>query len=347
MQKAKHLIPLFLLALLPIMMSSAHAEQSEACLGCHGDKEIIKKGGDRLYVDRDKFAGTSHAMIGCSSCHSSVTSRHPDDGIRPSRASCKECHGPVQEEYGKSLHASHAECSDCHNPHAAKNNIAASGQDMNTQCAKCHDTKSTITTHAKWLPQADLHIDALPCITCHTGSKNYYITMYVETRDKPHGEFRPATYQEITKLTGGKPVESLIDSNRDNQISLAELRKFNRAANRSNMRLWGMMKPEVMTHSFQILDNRWDCTFCHSSGPKAMQTSYLAFPDQTGRYAQLSVEKGAVLDLLYGTPDFYMMGSTRSTPLSIVGLLIIAGGLVMPIGHGTLRFLTRKNRKEH
>jgi uncharacterized membrane protein SpoIIM required for sporulation len=26
-------------------------------------------------------------------------------------------------------------------------------------------------------------------------------------------------------------------------------------------------------------------------------------------------------------------------------MVIIAGGMVMPIGHGTLRFLTRKNRQ--
>jgi hypothetical protein len=42
-----------------------------------------------------------------------------------------------------------------------------------------------------------------------------------------------------------------------------------------------------------------------------------------------------------------MMGATRSKALNIAGLMIIAGGMVMPIGHGTLRFLTRKNRKDH
>jgi uncharacterized membrane protein SpoIIM required for sporulation len=41
-----------------------------------------------------------------------------------------------------------------------------------------------------------------------------------------------------------------------------------------------------------------------------------------------------------------MVGSTRSTALNYIGAMIIAGGLVMPIGHGTLRFLTRKNRQD-
>jgi hypothetical protein len=53
-----------------------------------------------------------------------------------------------------------------------------------------------------------------------------------------------------------------------------------------------------------------------------------------------------VLSTLYGAPDFYLTGAGRNTLLNKLGLLIIAGGLVMPVGHGFLRFLTRKNRQE-
>lgn len=145
----------------------------------------------------------------------------------------------------------------------------------------------------------------------------------------------------------GENVERLIDTNRDNFISLDELRKFNKSARYKDMRLWGMMMPEVATHSYQILDNRWDCTFCHASGPQAMQTSYVAFPGKNGTYGRMPVEKGAILDILYGTPDFYMLGSTRSAILDIIGAIIVAGGLLVPIIHGTFRLLTMKKRKGH
>jgi hypothetical protein len=106
------------------------------------------------------------------------------------------------------------------------------------------------------------------------------------------------------------------------------------------------MMPEVVTHNYNILDNRRDCTFCHASGPNAQQASDLAFPEQDGTYSRMPVEKGAILDILYGTPDFYMIGFTRSNTLSIIGALIAAGGLMVPILHGTLRFFTRNRRKE-
>ena len=53
--------------------------------------------------------------------------------------------------------------------------------------------------------------------------------------------------------------------------------------------------------------------------------------------------------MLGSTPDFYMTGKTRNSFLNKVGLLILLGGLVMPVGHGFLRFLSRnvRNNKEN
>jgi hypothetical protein len=350
MDARKVMLCLAMLILPAIDAASATGRQNDNCLTCHGSKGIIKKGGERLYIESGTFAATTHSVIGCTSCHDSVTARHPDDGNKPSKARCKECHAPIQAEYAKSLHGNKAACSDCHNPHEVRPPIAVSGDYLNKKCARCHDLGKTVKSHAKWLPQADLHIEALPCITCHTGSQNYVITMSIENKDPrvPRGDFKPATFDELEALRPANgDLRRLIDKNGDGFISLKELRKFNHEARGRGMRLWGMMMPETVTHTYQILDNRWDCSFCHASGPKAMQTSYVAFPDRNGGVTRVAVEKGAILDILYGTPDFYMLGTTRSTTLNIIGALIIAGGLMMPVGHGTLRFLTRNNRKEH
>ncbi len=340
-----------MLALLAIGPVSAAETGNDRCLSCHANKDIIKRGGELLYVDPAMYAVTSHSAIGCNTCHDSVRSTHPDDGLKSSRASCKDCHSTIQSEYAASIHGGKATCNDCHNPHEVKPLIAVSGSDINAKCAKCHNLGKIVKSHDKWLPQADLHIDALPCVTCHTSSQNYVITMSIQKRQSGNtqfGEFKPATHQELAAFNPvNGDVSRLIDKNGDRLISLKELRDFNYEVRKKDMRLWGMMMPEVATHSFQILENRWDCSFCHASGPKAMQKSYMAFPDNSGGYTRMEVESGAILDILYGTPDFYMMGSTRSTALNIVGALIIAGGLMMPIGHGTMRFLTRKNRKEH
>ncbi|GFE62626.1 hypothetical protein AOG2_32140 [Geobacter sp. AOG2] len=331
-------------ALLAAQPAFGTRENSE-CLECHGKQAIIKQGGERLYVDPVQFAETTHKVVGCASCHDSVTDKHPYDGTRPSHATCKECHGSVVQEYAQSLHAKNATCADCHNPHQARRPASVSGVAINAVCSRCHVPAATEKSHRQWLPQAGLHLDNLPCITCHTGSKGYYINLYVEKEDQ--GGFRLATSDELTRLTGENGVPSLIDANGDSRISLKELRRFNKKSRDDGLRLRGMMMPEVVTHSYQILDNRWDCTFCHVSGAHALQTSFVSFPTKSGAYNRMPVEKGAILDVLYGTPDFYMTGATRSVLFSIIGGLIIACGIVIPLGHGFVRFLTRRKREHN
>ncbi len=340
---------LFLPVALFLMLAAKTTDAAEnGCLTCHGETSI-QSGGGHLYVDAGKYSLTTHARIGCPGCHAKVTKGHPADGLRPSRATCKECHAAVFTEYDKSLHGKKAGCTDCHNPHAAKPLLSVSARDINVQCAKCHEHSQIVRTHAKWLPQAALHIDALPCITCHTGSEKYVITLYIAKKEgsPTNGGSSIADFEDLKSLLlPGQKIGDLIDGNGDGLVSLKELKSFNTSGQYKNFTLLGTMMPEVTTHSYQILDNRWDCTFCHVSGSNASQTSFLAFPDKEGTYSRIAVEKGAILDILYGTPDFYMLGATRSTTLSILGALIAAGGLLVPIVHGSIRLATRKKRKE-
>jgi len=221
---------------------------------------------------------------------------------------------------------------------------------MNRPCAMCHPVGEMADAHGDWLPQADLHLEMLPCVSCHTASENYVITLYLSKpspRTNDSGGqtiYELAGVKELRELSGGKEIGTLIDTDGDNFVTLTELKAFNRGPFSKVLRLKGMLTPEVVTHNLQILDNRWDCTFCHASGSGAVQTSFIALPREDGAYDRLRVEKGAILDALNGTPDFYMMGATRNASLNLLGLFILVGGLVTPVGRGALRFLTRKNR---
>ena len=321
----------------------------QECAECHLDTSIIEEGGRYLYIDPVQYERSAHSEEGCTACHDTVSDGHPEDGIRPSRALCNSCHDDVAEEYAACSHADNADCTDCHNPHQVKSIKAVSGFDVNRMCIECHDPKEVSGTHSVWLPQAQLHIEALPCITCHTSSENYVITFYIEKFEKRTGRItnvRLATFEDLNAIAPSGKVEHLIDSNADGTIDIAELKAFNSSSRKQGLRLKGMMTPEDASHTYSTMDNRWDCTFCHASGPSAMQTSFVALPNDKGAYFQITVEPGAVLDALYGTPDFYMVGATRNKTLSFVGLIIVAAGLLVPIVHGTLRLLTMKNRRK-
>jgi len=322
------------------------AARNEACLSCHGEAAKVKPA---LVIERAQYGHTTHANIGCPTCHGTVAQSHPP--AKTQRADCRECHADVGQEYAASIHAGKTKCAGCHNPHKVKAPVEISGEEINKMCSGCHNGLEMTAKHSEWLPQADLHLRMLPCITCHTGSKDYFISMYIVKgkNGSRFGRQELASYQELKKLAGDKDIVSLLDTNGDNYVSLEELRNFNKDSSHRFLRLQGMMTPEKVTHNFEILTNRRNCTFCHSSGSARMQTSYISLPAENGTFKRVPVERGAVLDALYGTPDFYMMGSTKNGTLNILGLAVVCGGLIMPIGHGSLRFLTRKNRtgKEH
>lgn len=337
------------LLLLCLVPRQAPALETGDCLGCHADASAVDA---PLLIDADRFDHTAHGELGCPVCHVSVTEAHPDDGQEPSKAGCGDCHDEMAADYARTEHAGNAACGDCHNPHAAHAAREVSGVDMNRQCSVCHVPTEMAGVHGVWLPQAGLHLEALPCISCHSGSENYVITLYIarpETgptadADPLAGHLQLAERAELQTLAGERDIARLVDSDGNGEVSLRELKSFNTNLAYRPLRLRGMLTPETVSHDLQILDNRWDCTFCHASGPAAMQTSFLALPLEDGTFQRLPVEPGAILDALNGTPDFYMMGATRNATLNYLGLAIIAGGLVMPVGHGFLRFLTRKNR---
>jgi predicted CXXCH cytochrome family protein len=318
--------------------------KNEACIACHGNQAKV---GSQNYIDPKKFGHTTHAKFGCTTCHDTITSNHP--AVKPTArtTSCGDCHGDIISQYSASIHAKNASCSGCHNPHRVNSSNEIAATEMNKQCAACHSNIKITASHAKWLPQAELHLGAIACVTCHSKAENYVISIYIAKRDGAEPGSKPnlVAYEDLLKYTNGDNIQYLIDKNRDNYISLDELRKFNHDPANEDIYLKSIMTPVKPTHSFQTFDNRWDCTFCHASGPKIMQTSYLALPNQNGTFRQVAVEKGAAIDALRAIPNFYLMGSTRNGVLNGIGLLIIAGGMVMPVGHGFLRFLTRKNRQ--
>ncbi|MCW8859920.1 MAG: cytochrome c family protein [Deltaproteobacteria bacterium] len=322
----------------------ASAMEMEDCLGCHSEIDVV---GEALLVDAVKFEHTVHAELGCATCHSSVTDEHPDDGAAVSRADCLDCHQEVGDQYMQTAHAENATCGDCHDPHQAHGLDAVSASDMNEQCSQCHENAAVVEQHSEWLPQASLHIAKLPCITCHTSSEEYKIVLHISQKqeDRALSGYEISKYEDLKVYSGAKEIKGLIDINKDNFISLAELRTFNLNPAYKALHLDGTLFPSEASHDLTTLDNRYDCSFCHASGPGSMQTSFLALPTPDGSFARIDVEEGAVLDALYGTPNFYMTGSTRSASLNIIGFIIICCGFIMPIGHGTLRFLTRKNRK--
>src|SRR5262245_29321012 len=77
-------------------------------LECHGDKTLSKTNAAgreiSLFVDRPKLAVSVHKTNSCASCHSDLTSIHPDDDIPAKSVSCVNCHEKQSKSYSASVH---------------------------------------------------------------------------------------------------------------------------------------------------------------------------------------------------------------------------------------------------
>lgn len=324
--------------------SFGNPSMNDPCLRCHSSMAAV---GEKSYVDPLKFSKTMHARIGCSTCHDSIGAAHPDGNRSPIKTACVDCHQVIGEEYSKSAHVKNASCGGCHDAHTVLNLTEVSGAEVKRQCAGCHTQAKMSASHSRWLPQADLHLATIPCITCHIESSELMVTINIVKRHGGTAEegLKPVSHGELKKLARGGDIKTLIDSNGDGTASLSELRSFNFNPLYSEYCLAGVMTPNKIKHDFKVINSRWDCTYCHAKGPSSLQASTFVYPTEDGSYKRMNVERGAVIEALNGIPDFYLMGATRSDIMNKLGLAILGGGMVMPIGHGTLRYLTRRNRE--
>ncbi|TAM80654.1 MAG: cytochrome C [Acidobacteria bacterium] len=161
---------------------------NDVCLACHGDASASTRLGNgrtlSLYVDHKALAGSVHAGLACTDCHSDITTvPHPAKTFPDEHSVslayhqvCKQCHF---DEYSRLLddvhHAALAKanrhaptCIDCHGSHA----IALPAQPrsrISEACARCHAAVAgeyVKSVHGKALIEQGNN-DVPVCTDCH------------------------------------------------------------------------------------------------------------------------------------------------------------------------------------
>lgn len=168
--------------------SAGAAMSNDDCLVCHGDNTLaITNATGRvisLFVDQAKFAASVHGTNLCVSCHTDITSGHPDDNRPATLVNCVRCHEQQGESYGASVHglarkAGHedaATCVDCHGSHDIQSPLSPSSPlyfvRQAQTCGQCHKAEAadwTRSVHGKAIEGGDR--DAATCTDCHSEHK--------------------------------------------------------------------------------------------------------------------------------------------------------------------------------
>jgi formate dehydrogenase gamma subunit len=165
--------------------SAAPAIKDSACMDCHADKELFKTNSSgkaiSLYVDEAKLRASIHKTNSCVSCHSDVSSDHPDDGLALKTVNCGICHERHAGSYQASVHgialAGGMEgapvCADCHGSHnvvpPASSESPLHYLKLAETCGACHDQAAADvakSVHGKALAAG--YREAPTCTDCHS-----------------------------------------------------------------------------------------------------------------------------------------------------------------------------------
>jgi hypothetical protein len=338
---------------------------SQVCSRCHADKSTAIKGnihynlsfevGDTLISQ-----GNPKAPV-CTDCHGfhKVGPKETYDTL--SGVPCRKCHEQIFKLYSKSVHGlarANGEhkaplCFSCHFAHEVK--PVAMAERIKTACLGCH--KEVETAHRKWLPNADLHLSMVSCASCHSpGSKK---GIYLRLVDDNTG--KPFTEDQMAELlgTGYEDVKRMLSAHGEG-IDSAELwsivQRLNEKGTNAKITFYGRMDVSDGSDAHRLSFKKnavKDCEQCHAAGSGSFRDVTVAIVRADGKLATYKAKPevlGSVVSLL-SLRQFYVLGGTRLKALDWIGLVMVFGGMLVPIGHITARVLTaplrerRKNMK--
>jgi cytochrome b subunit of formate dehydrogenase len=138
-------------------------------------------------VAADRFAGSVHAALACTACHTTITEvPHKSAGLTPAATRrqiptlCGGCHANALKDYQSSVHGKQitsgsdvhaAVCTDCHTTHAvARPQLATTRRTITEECGNCHAdamASYTKTYHGQILALG--YANVATCADCHRG----------------------------------------------------------------------------------------------------------------------------------------------------------------------------------
>jgi hypothetical protein len=258
---------------------------------------------------------------------------------------CRKCHEDIFKVYSKSVHGlarakgEHKAplCYSCHFAHEVKATVM--NEKIKGACASCH--KEIEARHGKWLPNAELHLGVVACAVCHSpdAGKGIHLRLYDQATGEPFTE-------EQMKVLLGSDSETL-----RNVISQLNARGAN-----AKLTYMGRMEVSSATESHQLAMKKKalrECESCHNKDSFFFKSVTLAVvrADGTATLYRAKPEVLGSMVSLFSLNHFYVLGSTRLKFLDWLGIIMVFGGVFVPVAHITVRVLTKpvreaRNKKE-
>lgn len=324
---------------------------SEACRKCHADKQKAVNESIHFKLMSEGFR---NAPV-CTDCHGFHTVGPKATYETISGVPCKKCHDNIFKVYEKSVHGmakTNGEhkapiCSSCHFAHDVTGTNLTDR--IKNACIGCH--KGVEAVHEKWLPNSGLHLSTVACAACHSpnSGRGISLRLYDENTGKPFTE------EQIIKLLGIR-YQGLSEKMNahgegiDSEDLWSIVRQLNEKGATAKVTFLGKMEVRngVESHMLSVKKNAVkECESCHTSDSNFFKTVTVAIVKADGRLKEYKVQPevlGSVMSMA-SLKQFYVLGSTRLKILDWIGIVMVFGGMSVPVLHIAFRILTSPIRE--
>ena len=251
-----------------------HAERlAENCRACHPDQYRLA-------------AGSVHATLAgkpggrapiCTDCHGSHAVKLKAEFDILAGTPCRQCHAAVFEAFGGSVHGralarpGHTTapiCSGCHTAHGVSS--LGQSEQMTRVCRGCH--AKIESTHARWLPEAGLHLRSVSCPACHVPAARRRVDLRFFDRSRK----QEVSVEEVRRLVGPNLASrfELIESGDDAMSIWSMLRELNRVGSIEGRGFVVQVDALTGAEAHRIAGREVAlkaCGECHESGSKCLE----------------------------------------------------------------------------
>ncbi len=319
---------------------------SDACSRCHPDKSAQHKGS----IHYAMLSGGDQRTPVCTDCHGAHDVGPKALAHTMAGEPCRKCHGEIFSAYQESVHGvaqqkggTHAPlCSDCHYAHEVRPAMAS--RSPRELCMTCHP--DVAAAHDAWLPNTEAHFEAVACTACHiTGG--FERSVYLRATEGEDGMMMSDSV--LRRVFAGTKV--VLAAARGNQLEADDLWRLYRDKDiGANIHLSGTVNLSDRRHAHHLAPKTEavrQCEWCHSANAKFFQSAAMAVARPDGRETLYEVDAEALRSVYAMLPlsNFYVLGGTRIRALDYLGAVMVLGGMMVPIAHGTLRMLTARLRR--